>query len=78
MGAVQRPLGVAEGSLGPHGLAGWEGRVSERLAGRPGCGLGGGCPAPRRAPLLHPLGSRQLDSNQTFSWREGQGSNAAR
>lgn len=59
VGAVQRPLGVAEGSLHPHGLAGWEGRVSERLAGRPGCGLGGGlsCAAPGAPPLAcTPLG----------------------
>ena len=33
--AVRRPLGVAEESLGPLGLTGWEGRVSEHLAGRP-------------------------------------------
>ena len=33
--AVWCPLGVAEESLGRLGLTGWEGRVSEHLAGRP-------------------------------------------
>lgn len=52
MGAVRRPLGVAEESLGPLGLTGWEGRVSEHLAGRPRLWPWVGLPCTEGAPLL--------------------------
>ena len=59
MGGRSESLGGCEGSLGPHGLAGWEGRVSERLAGRPRLWpwVGLSCTAPGAPPVAcSPLG----------------------